>query len=437
MGTESSGRRSDARRSRRHHRGLPSVVACCLVLGVVAAACGSGGDATPDQPTILRVLMTDDWVTDPFVSAVRDFERSHPDVRVDVDRAPISHMIDTVTAAIKSGVSPDVVQAHAFSAAAQGLAKPLDDLWTKGQPLDTHEFLPGAIDDVTWAGHLYGVPLDTNALFLLFDGDQFKAANVTPPEGPFTFDTFEVAARALSTPDGSHRALAMPTSTWWTYGWIKANGGEVIKVGSDGKVQLTFDDPKVVGALAYLGRLVRENLAFPPRAADSHSGDALALFRSGSASALASGSWDLAILKKDEAGAKYRSTLMPSGTSASKGSVMGGSSMFVPKASHQEKLAFEFMAHLVSDKYALRLAKEEGRLPVRPRVYDDPFFATPDLKAVIDQLPTASPFKLSAFPEAHDIFADAVDQVLRRGADAATVMAEAQQRAQALIPASP
>lgn len=411
------------------------VTAVSIALAVVAAACSSSGTG-PDQPTILRVLMTDDWVTPPFVSAVRDFERAHPDVRVDVDRAPISHMIDTVDAAIKSGVSPDVVQAHAFSAAAQGLAKPLDDLWEKGKPLDRSEFLPGAIDDVTWAGRLYGVPLDTNALFLLYDSDQFAAAKV--PEGPYTFASFEAAARALTTPDGTRRALAIPTSTWWTYGWIKANGGELLQVGTDGKVRLTLDDPGVVGALDYLARLVREKLAFPPRAADSHSGDALALFRSGSASALASGSWDLAILKKDPAGEKYRSTLMPAGTpSAKSGSVMGGSSMFVPTGSQHRELAFQFMAHLVSDKYAVRLAKEEGRLPVRPSVYEDPYFKSPELQAVIEQLPTASPFKLSAFPEAHDVFADAIDEVLRGGRDAATVMAEAQQRAQALIPPSP
>ena len=436
MGTGSPARLDRTPRTQGRRRGVLPVVGCCILV-VLAAACSSRDDATPDQPTILRVLMTDDWVTDPFVAAVRDFERSHPNVRVDVDRAPISHMIDTVTAAIKSGVSPDVVQAHAFSAAAQGLAKPLDSLWAKGRPLDTDEFLPGAIDDVTWAGHLYGVPLDTNALFLLYDADQFTAAHVNPPDGTFTFASFETAARSLSAPDGSRRALAMPTSTWWTYGWIKANGGEVLHVDADRKVRLTFDDPAVVGALDYLGRLVRENLAFPPRAADSHSGDALALFRSGSAAALASGSWDLAIVKKDVAGAKYRSTLMPTGVAGNNATVMGGSSMFVPTGSHQKDLAFEFMAHLVSDTYALRLAKEEGRLPVRPRVYDDPYFDTPDLKAVIDQLPSASPFKLSAFPAAHDVFADAVDRVLRGGSDAAAVMAEAQERAQALIPASP
>ena len=422
------------RQVRRRRGRWPALIAV-LALAATATACSSDDDSSS---TILRVVMTDDWVTDPFLAAVRDFERTHPDVRVDVDKAPISHMLDTVTASIKSGQPPDVVQAHAFSAAAQGLAQRVDDLWAKKSPLDTSEFLPGAIDDVTWAGHLYGVPLDTNALFLLYDEEQFQSAKVAPPEQPYTFASFAEAARALSAPDGSRRALAIPTSTWWTYGWIKAGGGEVLQVGDDGKVRLTFDNPGTVAALNYLAGLVRDKLAFPPNAADSHSGDALELFRTGSSSTLASGSWDVALLEKDPEGEKYSSTLLPAGAPAGQaGTVMGGSSMFVPTGSNERELAFEFMAHLVSDKYALRLAKEEGRLPVRPRIYEDPFFKSPGLAAVIAQLPTASPFKLSAFPEAHDVFAGAIDEVLRGGKDAAVVMAEAQTRAQALVPSSP
>ena len=46
-------------------------MAVTLLLATVASACASGG---PEPPTtLLRVLMTDDWVTMPFVDAVRSF----------------------------------------------------------------------------------------------------------------------------------------------------------------------------------------------------------------------------------------------------------------------------------------------------------------------------------------------------------------------------
>ena len=418
------------KRRRRRFGALALVVSSVLAAG----ACSSDIDTGPH--TVLRVLMTDDWVTPPFVAAVREFERTHPDVRIDVDEAPISHMLDSVTAATRTGDVPDVVQAHAFSAAAQGVAQPLDDLWEEG--LDRSEFLPGAIDDVTWGDRLYGVPLDTNALFLLYNAELFAAGGVPAPDGRISFEAFEQAARALSAPDGSRRALAIPTSSWWTYGWIRAAGGELMQVDKAGRVQLTLDAPEVVAALDFLARLVRAQLAFPPGGADSHSSDALALFRSGSSATLASGSWDLAVLKRDAGGERYRSSPLPAGAAADQaGSVMGGSSMFVPTGSKYRRLAFEFMTHLVSDHYALRFAKEEGRLPVRPRLYRDAFFRSPDMAAVVEQLPSASPMKLSAFPDAHNVFADAVDRILRRGEDTATVLAAAQRQAQALLPASP
>ena len=408
-----------------------SVVAALLAcLALLAPACSSDGGG--DRTTVLSVLMTHDWVTPPFLDAVRDYERSHPGVKVQVDRAPISHMIPRVAAAARSGVPPDVVQAHAFSAAAQSLAQPVDDLWARS--LERSEFLPGAVDDVTWAGRLYGVPLDTNALFLMYDTERLAAAGLPTPRSSMTFEEFEAMARALTTPDGERRAIAIPTSTWWTYGWIRANGGEVLEVREDGTVRLTLDAPEVVGALDFLARLVRSNVAFPPRAADSHSGDALNLFRTGSASVLASGSWDLSIITREPDGAKFATGLMPRGTDEDEASsVMGGSSMFVPTGSRNRELAFQFMTHLISDRYALRLAKEEGRLPVRPRVYRDPFFKGPELEAVLRQLRTATPFKLGAFPEAHEIFAAAIDEVLRTGREAGPVLADAQVRAQSLV----
>ena len=415
-------------RGRRASRSSRSALAVLVVLVGMVTACSSDDDA--NAPTVLRVLMTDDWVTPPFVAAVREFERRHPDVRVDVDKGPISDMLDTVAAARSSGDVPDVVQAHAFSAAAQGLAQPVDDLWERH--LKDDEFLAGALDDVTWEGRRYGVPLDTNALFLLYDADAFATAGVAEPQGRITFAQFEEAARALTT--GGRRALAIPSSTWWTYGWIRAGGGDLLRT-DGGAAQVTFDDPGTVAALDFLARLVRDGLAYAPSAVDSHSDNALGLFRSGSASILASGSWDLTTVRRAPDGERFRTTLLPAGTGpGTPGSVMGGSSMFVPEGSRRRALAFDFMAHLISDEYALRLVQEEGRLPVRQRLYDHPYFDQPELAAVTEQLKTATPMKLTAFPEVHDLFENAVDRVLRDDEPAAVVMAETQQRAQALMP---
>jgi len=402
----------------------------------VTVACGSGREEPPT--TLLRVLMTDDWVTVPFVDAVRSFEREHPTVRVVIEKGPISLLTDAVRAGIGSGAPPDLVQGHAFSAAGQGLAQPLDDLWAAH--LDAAEFFPGAIDDVTWAGRRYGVPLDTNALVLLYNADLLRQAGVPEPGPTMTFAEFEALAKALTTPDGQRRGFVVPNSTWWTYGWIRANGGETVDVGNDGKPRLGLDSPAVVQTVSFLSGLIDKGYAFPPRAADSHNGDAVALFASGAVAVHASGSWDLATLRRVVPGTQYRAALMPLGPSGPQGGVtgvpgiapgsaMGGSSMWVPQKAEHRQLAFEFMTHLISDDNALRLAKEEGRLPARPRVFEDPFFADRDLQVFLQQLRTARPPKLGAFDEPSEQFTTALEDVFRPGgADPAFALREAQVR---------
>ena len=420
----STSRRAGASRSR-------AVGALLAALALVASACGGGGGQ--DQPTTLRVLMTDDWVTPTFLDAVRDFERQHPGVRIAVDEAPIREMANTVRAGLSSGSGPDVVQSHAFSAASEGLAEPLDDLWATG--LEPGEFFPGALEDVTWAGTRYGVPLDTNALVLILNTEVLQAAGVERPTGPMTFEDFRSLARAVTSPDGARRAMAVPTSTWWTMGWVVANGGELVKVGADGRPAFGLDSAPVVEAVGFLADLVRQGLAFGPRAVDSHSSDAFALFQSGTTAVHASGSWDLTELRNSPHGAIYKAAPMPRGvTGASEGSAMGGSSMFVARGSENRELAFRFMVHVISDGYAIRFAKEEGRLPVRERLFSDPFFQDPELKVFLDQLKTARPETLSAFPDAARAFGRAIDQAIREGRDVAEALGEAQRAAVASVP---
>jgi multiple sugar transport system substrate-binding protein len=406
-------------------------LALLLVVAAVGTACGSGGQGR--SPTLLRVLMTDDWVTEPFVDAVRSFERAHPTVRVVVEKGPISLLTDVVRAGVGGGASPDVVQGHAFSAAGQGLAQPLDDLWAAH--LDADDFFPGAIEDVTWAGRRYGVPLDTNALVLMYNVDRFRMAGVPEPGPRLTFAEFEALARALTSADGQQRGFVVPNNAWWAYGWIKANGGETVEVGGDGKARLSLDAPQVVEAVSFLSGLIEKGYAFPPRASDSHTGDAVALFASGAAAMHASGSWDLVALRKGLPGTAFGVALMPRGTTgATQGSAMGGSSMWVPRKSEHRELAFAFMTHLISDPHALRLAKEQGRLPVRSRVFDDPFFAGHDLPVFLEQLRTAHPPKLGAFHEPANEFSAALEDVFRvGGAEPAVALAQAQLRALAAL----
>jgi multiple sugar transport system substrate-binding protein len=410
-------------------RPLALLMLVCVVLG----ACSASPEVK--TPAIrLRVLMTDDWGSRPaFLAAVRDFESSHDGVRVDVQKLPIRNMAEAVRGQVADGDPVDLVQWHAYAAGAQDLAEPLEDLWASSG-MERDEFFPGAIADVEWGEHLYGVPLDINALVLFYRPESFTAAGLTPPGEGTTFGDLERYGDAFAAAAGSPRVIALANSYWAAYGWVRANGGELVTV-EDGKPKFSLDSPEVVDTLSFLSRLVKQGKAIAPAGANS-SADSLALFRSGSAAIHASGSWDLAKLDKETLGTSYGAALMPQGTTGrTQGTVTGGSSLFVPKGAQNRELAFELAQTIISDEHALRLAKEERRLPVRPRVYSDPFFDDPILDVVLKQLETAHPLLIEAFPEAAGAWDAAFNDVMRNGADPAATLKAAQAKAESSLTA--
>ncbi|MDP8930508.1 MAG: extracellular solute-binding protein, partial [Actinomycetota bacterium] len=403
-----------------------------LVTMALIAACAGGAGEQPHQrakgaaTTVLQVLLADDWVTvDAVIHAVRTFERDHPGVRVQISGAQFSHIPDMALTGGRAGDPVDVAQWHAFAAGARGLAEPLDDLW-QGQ-LSAEEFFPGAVDDVTWAGSRYGVPLDTNVLLLMANSRLLVERKVKLPEGTYTFADFERVARAVTSGGGDLRGIALPTSTWVAYGWIRANGGEIVEVNGT-EVRFTLDAPQVVEALGFLGHLIDEGLAFPPVIASS-SEDAYSLFQAGRTALHLSGMW--ALVGQEPAGVGRVVLPLPQGArGTTRGTVLGGSSLYVPRGSPNRELAFEFMLHLASDRYALWLAEEEGRLPTRPRTFDAFVAQRPAFATALEQLRWAGVMRLIAFPEAQAAFDKAVEDIFTGRVEAAVALARAQQAAQ-------
>ena len=405
-----------------------------LVLCLFSVSCSAATEDAEAPPATLRVLMSDDWVTPAFLDAVRDFEQTRKNVRVVVDKTAFRGNLNYVKG-LDPAERPDVVQAHAYTAAAGGLAQPLDDLWAKH--LTPSEFFPGSVEDATWEGRRYGVPLDTNVVILLYNADRFEETGTPLPTAKMTFSDFEEIARRVSSPDGSRRAIAFGTSTWRVFGWVAANGGEFVRFTPDGKPELLLDSPRVVQSVTFLSDLVRQGLAFPPRAAETSSGDIYALFESGVTAMHATGAWDAVKLRKSRPDVDYRAVTMPTGYSTTTpGSAMGGSSLFVPQGSPNRALAFEFMLHLISDRHALRLAKDEGRLPVRERLYSNELFQDPSLQVAAAQLRTARLERLDAYPESVAALRRALDQILRENADPLPSLRQAQESARVSLGSS-
>ena len=416
------------------------VVACS---GPPAAAWPTGAPernaAIEDAPITLRVWLAADYFSQsPIRDLVSDFQQAYPNIKIDLTGYEWEEMAANVRLAISQGAPPDVAHQHAFAMGAQGMAEPLDDLWQQWGATD--QFMPGALEDVTWQNRRYGVPLDINALFMIYSKSAFAAAGLDLPGNDYTYDRLRGDLERLTTDDHSRYGMALSSSGWDMYGLLRSQGGELMHE-RDGKVTVTLDAPEIATTLRFFADLGKRQLGTLPPPQPRQSDHPVALFSQGKVALFFSGPWDLARLETEappsvyaEVGTARLPVPHPGATSAS---VQGGGSLFVPKGAAQREAAFEFMKWAVSDRYALRMAKEMGRYPVRTALYQDPYFGEePLLLPFLDQLITARPYKLEAYASAHRIWSEAVQDAFAPDADIDAILHDAQQRAQQAIDAA-
>lgn len=412
------------RRSPLPARHLVSVLTLVLLVGGCAGNPGGGGE------TSLTVLLADDWASAPAVAdAVTDFEQEHG-VRVMVRGAKFGQLSEFMIADRSGPRDIDVSQWHAFAAGAIGLAQPVTQRFA-----DTYEdgaFVPGSIEDVTWGDDIYGVPLDVNAVVTMVNLDLLERLGHDLGD----LETWDgVAAVAASAAESGLRLAYLPASTWSTYAWLRANGGHWFTLDGDEQPNLLFDSDPVVETFAFLHGLVTSDQAVPPAARDSDA-DAYPLFHDQQTVLLPSGTWDVARLIGDDPPFEWTVVPMPRGPSADgQGTVLGGSSLYITGHATDVDLAWAFLTHLVQPEYALRYAKEDGRLPGRTDVLADPFFDDERYRVAVDQLPTASAMKLIAFPGVLDRATGTIFDVLTGRSDARTAFTALQRQAIDIIAA--
>jgi multiple sugar transport system substrate-binding protein len=322
-----------------------------------------------------------------------------------------------------AGRDVGLAQWHAFAAGARGWAEPLDDVWESFEP---DGYLQGAREDVMWDGSVYGIPLDTNAMVMVTNDDLLEQGGIAP-DGIRTFEDLAAAARAVSAP--RRFGFLASASSWTTYGFIRANGGEVVEADDAGPPRFTLDAPAVVDTFAFLHELVAEDHVLAPDR-PNFARDARQLFLDGTTAMLFTGTWDVATLQRSDVTFRWSVHPVPRGTTDG-GTVLGGSSLYVPEGSGQRDLAIAFARHLTSDEMALRLWEEEGRLPARTRLLEDPLGSSELYATVVRELPVASPMRLIAFPRADRVYEDLLPELLSGEADPAALLHQAQAAAEA------
>lgn len=425
----------------------PTSVALPTRAPTATATANTGGFPVPINPKIaalppleLNVWFADDYYNQPpFVDMFKEFMVAYPNVKIKVDHSEWDAMKDKVkqTVANLNFNVPDLVHQHSFAFGAQGYAEPLNDLWRDWATTSPINFLPGAIEDVTWNANFYGVPLDINTLFLFYNKAMFKEAGLPEPGPDYTYPKLLEDAKKLTKPEQGVYGVAVHNGAWNVYGNLRSVGGHILTQSGGQQPTVQLADQNNIQMMEFLSDLVNKYKVSPMPPADGRY-DPVNLFMEGKVAMFFSGPWDLTtITQKGPKGMidQVGTAGMPRGFDGKpNGTVQGGGSMFVPKRSKNREVAFELMKWAVSPKYQLRMAKEMGRYPVLADMYKDPYFTgQPLLQPYLKLLSYSHPYELEAYDQGDAEWQQVIKEIINQGKDARTVLQAANRTLDTII----
>ncbi|MCT9077952.1 ABC transporter substrate-binding protein [Streptomyces fulvoviolaceus] len=338
-------------------------------LGLLATACGSGGDST-DTASDGKPVTLNYWTwTLGAKSTVEAFNRTHKDIKVKFSEIPSgTEGYSKLANAVKAGNAPDVATIE---------YQMVPEFASQGNLIDLSEYagetvktkFPQSIQDlVTFGGKTWTVPYDAAPQMYYYRTDLFEKYGI---EVPGTWDEFKTAAEKVKKKDKNVRLASMPKSdpallaalAWQAGGKWFSIDGDAWKPG--------VDDAATNKVATYWDGLIKDDLV---QTFTGWSPEETKARASGKTLSFLGASWSAGGMKTSmpDLSGKWAAAPMPNwGTAA--GGNYGGTSYGVLKGSEHTEAATEFITWLTTNKAGVeaRLADLESpssALPANPEM---------------------------------------------------------------------
>ena len=286
--------------------------------------------------------------------------------------------------------------------ASKGILAPLDDLG-----LDVEDFVPAAIQQVTYDGQLYSVPIAVHSYQLLYNKTLLDEAGVEPPE---TMDELAAAIKALTKVDaegnitqlglGSAYMPLTMTSLGYAFGGDWNAGG--VPTPTDPKliegVNFYYDNVIAPYGAAAVNKFVA---GFGPYMSPQDP------FATGKMAMVIDGEWRSASLGAVE-GLEWGAVPIPAASpELANSTVVEVSTMFIPANAEHKAEAGEFLKYLVSPPVMAKFTRALGNLPARVSLLGDPIFDDlPNYSAWLNALNSPNARAFSSAPYSSEYSSD-------------------------------
>jgi multiple sugar transport system substrate-binding protein len=300
-----------------------------------------------------------------------DFMRRNPDIRVDVQKMPLTAAHEKLLTAYAGETLPDVCQVgNTWLAEFEALEalQPLDSFVTaSGFPVG--DYFPAILDSNRLAGRLVGIPwyVDTRLLFCRMD--MLKDAGFDA--APTTWDEWREVMAAIKKNVGSSRySVLLPINE---YDQIMILGlqqpAEMLR---DNGRYGNFRSPDFKRALSFYDEIFERDWA--PRMSNTQISNVWDEFGNGLYAFYMSGPWNIAEFKRRLPAHRqddWMTAPMP-GPDGPGLSNAGGSSLVIFRTSQKQEQAWKFIEYLSEVDTQRRFYQSTGDIPPRVATWDAP-----------------------------------------------------------------
>ncbi|NJK46271.1 MAG: ABC transporter substrate-binding protein [Pleurocapsa sp. SU_196_0] len=289
------------------------------------------------------------------------------------------------------------------------------------EPAITKDFFPALWNYGVYEGKRFGLPWNASTPVLFYNATQFRAKGLKPPT---TWTEFATLAKTLS--NRNTKGFLAIADSWQFEQMVLSRGGATVT--ADGKPN--FTSKEVIEALEFLRDQVRQGNAIPRSLGESQFA-ILDFVRTKAFMAIASiANWPdiLPYSVAFELGAAP----LPKGTREVV--PFGGAQLVVMRESStdQQAGAWAFWQHLMKPESIVAWTKASYYVPVRRSalpLLSDWYAQNPYRKTAFEQFDTAVPRpRIAGYATWKTFLEEAMERVLKGGADVRAALEEAQRR---------
>ena len=372
-----------------------------------------------------------------------EFMAANPAIKVEGVPVPPDQMMARVQADIVAGHTPDVAQLVFsdldFIVGNLGV-KALGDIVPPAEwAAHTTGMVPAGLKLGEINGKTYGLAFTFSTPVLFYNATLFRAAGLDPDRPPRNWAEIKAAALAIKEKTGKQGFYPSVYSPfdWLLQSLILSNGGRVL---SEDRKHLMFGKADAVAAIETMRDLVTSGAQ--PNLADPDAHDAMAAGNLGMV--LTTSVYTRVLLNASKDKWELRAAPMPSFGDKPTAPVNSGSALFIlADDPAKQRASWELMKFLTSKRGYTIITSKIGYLPLRLDIVDDPDYLgpwveeNPLVRPNLEQLTRLNQWQSFPGPnykQINKIEVAAVNEAVYGKGEVATVLQEAQARAQALMP---